>query len=454
MIQLRPDQKEVAKQILTAFKQGHKNILICAVCGWGKSYVMAWFEEKKTDPSLITCHRKELKEQHQKLMPESRIELPITAYNLLQKGQLGAEKILHIDEAHLALSETWQTLINHYKGAGAYTMAWSATPTRLDGKPMGNLATALIKAPGLKWCIENKLVSPFKYYCPQIKTLDTLSDIMQENPELYLKEYDEAFKKPGVYGDVVNTYKKFLNNKKTIVYCINKSHAKEVAEAFQEAGLSAFAIDSDNTKDERKDLMQKFHKGEIKILCNCGLLSEGISVNDLYGVMLLRPTSSYALFIQQSTRPLRLFKDDVNKTAIIIDMVANFRRHGLPDDEVEFTLNQEKKSRTKQFNEEGNFNIRYCQTCYQAFKTANKCPYCQTTYSLEPREIEAQHNIEISEIKESQKAMKKKNMATFNKALKQCWSCEDAMQLAIKHGYSPFYGKIRWDNGRGKWIHG
>lgn len=445
-------QKQIIKEIISFYKQGHRQILVCSPCGSGKSYIIKFLLDRATGPALTICHRKELKLQHEKLMPEHHFELPITAYNMLKRNEIGNEILLINDEVHLALADTWNALIDHYKAKNTFTLGFSATPERLDGKPFNQVFTALIKGPSVKWLIENKFLAPFKYFCPQIPGLNSISQAARNSPEGNIDEYNELFKKKGVLGHVVQTYEKFLNNKKVIIYCVNKQHAKDIAESFQNAGLQAMSIDSDDSQIERENLMEDFRNSRIKILCNCGLLSEGISILDLEGVMLCRPTSSYALFVQQSMRPLRINPKVPEKTATIIDMVNNYVRHGLPDEEHEFTLQGTIKKRKTEFNEEGNFNIRYCKTCFQAFKTSPKCPYCNTIYELEQREIQEHKNIEIAEIKENQKNQKRLTKQSFDLELKRCNNESDAIKLAIKYGYNPAYGQIRWRHGRGRWI--
>jgi len=441
---LRDLQKPIIPQIMEAYRQGHRAILICAPCGFGKSYVMQYLLDRATTPAITFCHRKELKEQHQKQMPNHRFELPITAWKMLQRGEIGEEGMVHNDEVHLSLADTWNALQNHYKQRGTFMLGWSATPERLDAKPLGNVYTALIRAPSVRTLIDNGYLADFKYYCPQIPGQDNLSESARNNPEGSKEEYENLFRKGGVFGEVVDAYKRLANGRKVIVYCINKAHAKSTAEAFIRGGINALSIDSDDPTTERSDAMAKFRSGEIRVLANCGLLSEGISIDDLDGVILLRPTASYALFVQQSMRPMRKAGD---KVAVIIDMVNNYMRHGLPDEEHEFSLEgRPTRRRNKEFTDEGDFTIRYCGKCFQAFKTAKKCPHCEQEYELQPREIKEHKRIEIAEIKESQKLAKKMNMQNFNQDFKLVNSEAEAIALAQQYGYNPAFGKIRWQN--------
>lgn len=445
-------QKKIVKEIIEAIKQGHKSILITSPCGSGKSYLIKYMMDNSKLNKILFCHRQELKQQLNELMPDLRIELPITAYNLLKKDEIGSEEFTINDEVHLALAKTWNHLMEHYKNKGSFVLGFSATPERLDNKSFGNLFTKLINGPSVKYLIENKFLSPFKYYCPQIPELDNISNAARQNPEANWSEYNEIFNKKGIFGNVVKNYTKFLDNKKTIVYCVNKEHARKTAKEFEKAGYKAESIDSDDNTKERAEIMERFRKGETKILCNCAIMSEGISINDLEGVILLRPTSSYALFIQQSMRGMRVDHKNPNKVAIIIDMVNNFRKHGLPDEEREFTLEGSKRKKTEEFNEEGDFLIRYCKNCFQPFETAKQCPYCSHIYELERREIENHKNIEIAEIKEYQKEQKRLTKKNFDKEFKNVWTEKQAMDLAIKYGYKPYFGIIKWRKGKGRFY--
>lgn len=140
--------------------------------------------------------------------------------------------------------------------------------------------------------------------------------------------------------------------------------------------------------------MDDFRSGEITVLCNVGIISEGVSINDVTCCMLLRPTESVALGIQQMMRCMRYLPE---KTAKIIDFVGNYTRIGLPDETREWSLGQPLKRRQK-MNSEGDFIIRTCPKCYKVFKTSPVCPYCGEEYPMHPREIEKHEEIALSRI--------------------------------------------------------
>src|SRR5699024_8997164 len=130
-----------------------------------------------------------------------------------------------------------------------------------------------------------------------------------------------------IFGDVIENYKKFADDKKTIIYTHSVKSSKEVAEAFNSSGYAAMQVDGETNKPIRAEAMDKFRKGEVKILVNAELYGEGVDVPDCECVILLRPTESLTLFIQQTMRSMRYMP---RKVAVIIDHVGNYLRHGLP----------------------------------------------------------------------------------------------------------------------------
>jgi superfamily II DNA or RNA helicase len=147
--------------------------------------------------------------------------------------------------------------------------------------------------------------------------------------------------------------------------------------------------------------------------------------------MLLRPTESVALGIQQMMRCMRYLP---NKTAKIIDFVGNYTRIGLPDDERSWSLGEPLK-RKPRLDGSGDFYIRTCKECFMTFKTAPICPFCGTAYPLHPREIKAREEIELKRITAEEmarvEAEKKKARAEQGRAD----SFEDLVKIGKQRGY-------------------
>ena len=225
------------------------------------------------------------------------------------------------------------------------------------------------------------------------------------------KELDKAVRKPTIYGDILKYYKLLGQNRQAIAYCVNIEHSKEVCQLFNENGIKASHIDSKTSEKDRQKAMDDFKEGKIQVLCNCNLISEGITLPSASVGLLLRPTLSLPLYIQQACRVLTPVE---GKKAVIIDYVGNVFRHGLPTDDREWSLEGKVKPYYNE-NDDGTFKIRVCQNCFSTFKTAPVCPYCGATYETTAVEIQNMKEVELKKVEEE----KAKRKAIYSNAVQE-----------------------------------
>ena len=376
----------------------------------------------------MLVHRNELKQQHLKLFQEldipARVETYQTEYRRL--GQHPTPRLLVVDEAHLSRSNTWQRIIEYYD---TYTVGFSATPIRMDGRPLGDIFDDLITGVDTRWLIENHRLAPYEYYAPM--TVDT-SGLRTVGGDYVVSELEQLVSERAIYGDVIANYRKFAGGERTIAYCVSVKHAESVAEAFREAGIPAAVLSAKTPARERQKILDSFRYGRLRVLCNCTLLSEGISIDEISCVMLLRPTESVALGIQQMMRCMRYLP---GKTAKIIDMVGNYARiGGLPDEDRNWSLTEPVRKR-KEADNNGNFYIRTCPECFMVFATAPKCPFCGTDYPLHPREITMKQEIELARItaEEAERVAEAKKKSRIEQG--RANSFEELVKLGKQRGY-------------------
>ena len=196
-----------------------------------------------------------------------------------------------------------------------------------------------------------------------------------------------------IYGDVINYYRQLSDGKQAICYCASIEHSKNMAEQFNAAGIKAAHIDGETPKQERNEIVSNFRAGIISILCNVDLISEGFDVPDCNTAILLRPTKSLTLYIQQSMRCMR-YKP--GKTAVIIDHVGNYARFGLPDMDREWNLTPKKPGKKK---EESEINIRQCPKCFFTHEYALACPKCGYVYPIKERTLDEIKTAHLEQIK-------------------------------------------------------
>ena len=200
---------------------------------------------------------------------------------------------------------------------------------------------------------------------------------------------------------------------------------------FTEAGYPAVEIDGGTPQKKRAQIMDDFRKGKITVLCNVGIISEGVSIDDVTCCLLLRPTESHALYWQQGMRSMRY---QPGKVATIIDAVGNYTRNPLFDAEVAWSLTESVRKKPK-INDEGDFVIRTCPSCFKVFKTAPVCPYCGAEYTLHPREIKEHQDIELARItaEEAERVAEAKKAARREQGRAQTF--EELLALGKAKGY-------------------
>lgn len=443
MIELRDYQEELYIKARLAFKEGSKGICIVLPCRSGKSFIMAKMAQdanKKGNNVLILAHRNSLISQHKELFEElelnnsmTRIESVFTEAKHL--GEKGKVDLIIIDEGHLSGASSYQKVCNYYNCS---IVLFTATPARLDGKPL-DLADRLITGITPKELIQRGNISDYVYYAPDLQ-LD-FSDIRKSCGDYNNQQIGERMSSRTIYGDVLKYYNMLGKGKQAIAYCVNVKHSQEVCNMFNENGIAAKHIDAKTPEKEREQIMQEFKEGKFTILCNCNLISEGITLPSADVGLLLRPTLSLPLYIQQSCRVLTPV---AGKKAIIIDYVNNIQRHGFPTANRNWSLS----SKVEEYNNENNdgtFKIRVCSECFSTYesRTNSRCPYCGAEYEMTPVEILNKKEIELKKIEEEKELKRQifldniKDIVSEYKKPEECRNWVELTQYAKIHNYKP-----------------
>ncbi len=429
---LRDYQQDIFDKASNAFRNGAKGICCVLPCRSGKSYIMARMIKGAKGNVLVLAHRHSLIDQHKELLNELgiltdkvRVESVFTEASRL--GQYAPDDIdlIIIDEAHLSEAASYRKVCEYYK---CKKVLFTATPSRLDGKPL-TLADTLITGITAKELIERGAISDYDYYAPDLG-IDT------ESIDMVAGEYNngqlsDLMCQSAIYGDVLKYYRMLGENRQAIAYCTSVKHSIQTADMFNANGISAISIDGGMSLKERNKRMDMFRKGEVQILCNCNLISEGVTLPNASVALLLRPTCSLPLFIQQSCRVLTPVE---GKRAVIIDYVNNVQRHGMPTDEHTWSLSHSVTKR-KEFNSDGSLSIRQCEKCFRCFKTAPICPYCGYEYKVKGRELKSIKDVELKRIEAVQKEEQEQLKKEARREQGQCKTYQELLELAKKRGY-------------------
>lgn len=371
-MELRPYQKQLISDVRASVRRGNRSVVAVLGCGGGKSIIQASIAKAATDKGnrvLFLVHRKELCQQIYNTfssigvnMDACDVSMVQTVSKRLAKYAPGTYDIIITDEAHHSTAKTYTKIYEYF--SDALLLGFTATPIRLNRGGLGEVYHDLITSVSTQWLIENHYLAPYKYYSVQLANTAGLHTV---GGEFKQNEVAELMQSKEIYGDTVKQWERLAKGKKTIVYCASVEASKSTAEQFLQAGYNSISLDGNTPKEERANYIEAFRKGEVTVLCNCELFGEGLDVPSCECVVLLRPTQSLTLYIQQSMRSMRFLP---GKTATIIDHVGNCYRHGLPDDDRKWSLEPKKQ-------QENIVKIRECKNCFAVYPpTLKKCPYC------------------------------------------------------------------------------
>lgn len=431
-------QRTLVNRARQAYIDGYKAPCVVAPCGAGKSVVISEIARMTTEKGnrvLFLVHRKELVDQIQNTFRLNEVNLDLVQFGMVQTIVKRLEKtdkpaLIITDENHHSMAASYRKIYDYFDDV--LRLGFTATPVRLNGSGLGDVNDLLIEEVDAEWLIENGFLSPYKYYAP--KLIDTSVLKLNNLKEFTNSSIQKAMESKTIYGDVIKHYRELADGEQAIAYCHSIDSSMAVKQEFLSNGIVAEHIDAKTPKAERDDIIDRFRKREIQILTNVDLIGEGFDVPDCSTVIMLRPTKSLSLYIQQSMRGMRYRP---GKTSIIIDHVDNVRRHGLPDMKREWSLEGKKSEAST-----AEIKVKQCLQCYAAYSSDEvACPYCG--YVTEVKQIK---DYEVDKQATLEEVNKEDLVLTLDfREPEDCKSMKELYDLAkhrgYKNGWAYFQGK-------------
>jgi len=431
-MKLFPDQIEVKEKLRAALLE-HKSVLLVAPTGFGKTTLTADIFSTLKGTAWFVVHRKRLFSDvidaftregidfgfiaaRKPYNPNKRIYICMAKTLANRIHRFSEPDLVVVDEAHNIGAKTYDVISTK----GTYRLLLTATPERTDGKGLGAYANHMIQAPDMQWLINNKRLSPYKYYAPS--GIDT-SQLRKAGGEYTTASIDKLYEKSTITGDCIESYKKYANGKRAVVFAHSIKAAQEVAQAYCAAGIPAASLESSLNSEESDDISNKFKAGELLVVVSVSMILEGYDLPAIECVVWRRPSASLIVVRQGNGRGLRYIPD---KTCIILDHVNNFKRHGLPDTPIEWSLEGKKARAAK----EATIAVRECEKCKACYAPAEECPECGHINLRRERTVEEIAG-ELELIKEQQ-AQEEKIKKQEQGAAR---TFEELKALAIKRGY-------------------
>ncbi len=338
---LRPQQRHLLDELDRAMASGERHIVAQAPTGFGKTIIGAALAKRNCDdrrrtlfivPALSLIDQTVEKFFAEGIRDVGVIQadhemtnwsrpVQIASVQTLMRRQMPPTDMVIIDEVHRWFDAFEEWLEGPWKHLPV--IALTATPwTRGLGKHFRKLIVGATAAQ----LIDAGYLSKFRVFAPASPDLTGVRTVAGDYRD---DDLSKAMDKPALVADVIDTWIERGQDRPTLCFAVDRAHAKHLQQKFIDAGVAAGYVDAYTDADERKEIARQFHAGEIRVVCNVGVLTTGIDWN-VHAVIMARPTKSEMLFVQMIGRGLRTA--DGKADCLILDHSDNHLRLGFVTD--------------------------------------------------------------------------------------------------------------------------
>jgi superfamily II DNA or RNA helicase len=337
---LRPYQQEALDAVVLNANNGISKQLVVLPTGAGKTVIFSQLPIIKPDtlPMLVLAHRSELLEQARSKILASNPSLTVEIEQADRKAgkvdvvvasvaTLGRNntprieeypkdyfKSIVIDEAHHAAAPSYRRIIDYF--SPDFLLGVTATPQRSDSTRLIDVFDEIVYYRTIQDLIQDGWLAPLVGY--RVKTSTDISEVEIQNGEYSQSQLEEKIDNPERNAHVVAAYRNLAMAKKALVFASGVRHAENLALSFRQASVETAVIVGSTPREEREKILAQFASGQISVIVNVGVLTEGFDEPSLEAIILAKPTRSTLLYTQIVGRGTRLFEGKEN--CIIIDI--------------------------------------------------------------------------------------------------------------------------------------
>ena len=378
-MKLRPFQRDAVEETL---RHLHKKPILVSPTGSGKT-VMAVEIARRCGSALWVAHRRELIDQAASHLnaigietgfilagrkPNPKAPVQVASIQTLVNRKIPKSDVIFIDECHHAKARSYSVLFDEQQNAPIIGL--SATPFRLDGKPLGGLFNHLVIA-----ARASELTARGELHEPRVlvgKPLD-MKGVRVTRGDFATSALEDRVATNSLVCDVVNEWKTHADNRRTVVFAVSIAHSKKLVDQFVSEGVRAEHLDFHTHHRERSDILNRLATGETTVLSQCQLLTEGWDLPALEVAVIARPTASLNLHLQMIGRIMRSAPGKTG--ALVLDHASNHLRHGPVTRNIEYSLDRKQESESAIVADYG----KRCPQCYilcdRHAKTCQECNY-------------------------------------------------------------------------------
>ena len=380
-----------SRVLLTVPTGGGKTLtsaaILASAVSKGSRVLFAAHRKELIDQTCATFYRLGVKAFGVVRAQDIRLDLsqPIqiaSVQTLARRPRLDGIKIIVIDEAHRAVSPSYQKhLFDAYPDA--IFIGLTATPIRGDGKPLGLDWLELVVGARYSELLEgHHLAEPLVYSTPVLPDLSSIHTVKGDYDQA---ELEAAVNRGAIIGSLLDQWKKLAGGRRTVVFAVTVAHSQAIVAMFRDAGVRAEHLDGTTPEPERAAILARLASGATEIVSNVGVLCEGWDLPACKCLLLARPTKSLGLYMQMAGRILRPWHDPETgemPAPLILDHGGNFDRHGAPHADREWALTEDAKPA-------GAALTKVCKACFAYIaRSLLRCPHCGYEYTVEQVQLD------------------------------------------------------------------
>lgn len=421
-------QQSAVDELRSNFSKGFRSQLLLMPTGSGKTFVASMILKRCEDlgnHATFIAHRRELILSASKHLSDFGINhgvimagtdrTPVAPIQVASKAtliswtkrnkiNLPASDIVVLDECHTTLSKGYLDLVAKFRKANPQTLllGLTATAARGDGRALGDLFDIIVRGASYKTLIaEGSLVKTIAFapHVPDFKDVPVVAGEWEKG------EVDKRMNRSQLIGDIYAHWQSLAPNRPTIGFASSVAHSIAMRDEFRKHGVCCEHIDAQTGTDERDQISHDLNTGDIQVVWNCDIYSEGTDFPCVSCIILAAPTRSIVKFRQRAGRSMRPYPGKEN--CLLIDHSGAVLTHGYPDEDIPWTLEGENQCAVHRKSRDAKeATERVCPKCFCVFVGRNDCPQCGHARSRSGKAIAVKNGL-LRKVKRSEVSKEK-----------------------------------------------